>query len=256
MGLLLSKDWHLAFYGKNCAIIIRSDIPLPQDAPRISNDINDPKNITSALDTVRFATNIGDFETARQIVDAMEKKFFHKSQSNVLGWASYYFHKSQGNVFRWASYYFDGVKAYEERNYAMAAGKLQLIANPPEYIRYILTNCYHFLTQKAWIQNDLSTAMKFAQKSLDLVPDNPYSLYNVGIIGWKLEKENKNIPDLLMRNRIAKDWRLFLEQFVRQTKDDHDFLPYIETATAVLHDQQLTYPQLLIPPEPINRKLF
>jgi hypothetical protein len=241
MGLLLSKDWHLAFYGKNCAIIIRRDIPLPQDAPRISNDINDPKNITSALDTVRFATNIGDFETAQQIVDAMKKKFFHKTQGNVL---------------RWASYYFDGVKAYEERDYAMAAGKLRLIADPPEYIRYILTNCFQFLTQKAWIQNDLSTAMKFAQKSLELVPDNSYTLYNIGIIGWRQEKENKNAQDLLMRYRNTKNWRMFLEQFVQQAKDDRDFMPYKETATAVLHGQQSKYPQLLIPPEPINRKLF
>jgi len=241
MGLLLSKDWHLAFYGKNCAIIIRSDIPLPKDAPRTSSDINDPKNITSAVDIVKFATNIGDFETAQQILEAMGEKFFHKAQGNILRWATYYFH---------------GVKAYEEKDYAMAAGKLRLIIEPPEYIRYILTNCYQFLTQKAWIQNDLSTAMKFAQNSLELVPDNPYALYNIGIVGWRQEKENKNVPDLLAGDRSAKDWRMFLEKFLQQAKDDRDFLPYKETATALLHDQQSKYPQLLIPPEPMNRKLF
>lgn len=244
MGLLSSKDWHLAFYGKNCAILIRSGLPLPQDAPRISNDITNPKNLTSAVDVVKFATNIGDFETAQKLLDVMEKKFIYTAQGNAL---------------RWAKYYFYGIKAYEEKDYATAAGKLRLIVDPPKYIHYALTNCYQFLTQNAWIEKDIPTAMKFAQKSLELVPDNPYALYNIGIIGWQQEKENKNVPDLIMRNRIVKDWRIFLEQFVQQAKDDRFFLPYKEIATALLHEQhsqQSEYPQLLIPPEPTNRKFF
>jgi len=242
LGLLLSNEWKLAFYGNNSAIIIRREIPLPEKAPRVNCGIDDIKNLFVALDMLKFATHIGDFETGEQLLAGIGKKFANKTQNYALLWADYYFY---------------GIKAYEEKNYAMAAGKLGRITDPPEHIRYILTNCYQFLTLKAWEQNDLSSALKFARKSLTLAPDNPYSLYNIGVIGWRQERDGGNIATSLpVTGKNSKEWRTSLEKFLQQTQADQDFTLYRETATAILGDRQPRPPQLLIPLEPSNRKLF
>ncbi len=242
MGLLLNKEWQLAFYGKNSAVIVRRGIPLPEKAPRISNDIGDTKNINTSLDILTFAANIGDFETAEQLFVTMKTKFVYKTQANAL---------------RWAEYYLYGIKAYQEKNYGLAARKLSLITDPPDYIHFILTNCYQFLTQRAWAQNDLSSALKFARKSLALVPDNPYSLYNIGVIGWQQERNGENAaPSLPMTGKDSKEWRASLEKFLQHTQADPDFTHDRETATAMLGGRQFSPPRLLIPEEPSDKKLF
>lgn len=242
MGLLLNKEWQLAFYGKNSAVIVRSDITLPEGAPRVSADIDNLKNLNSALDIFQFAVHIGDFETAEHLLLSMKKQFPYTVQSNTI---------------RWAGYYLYGLKAYQEKNYGLAARKLGFIADPPDHLRYILTNCYQFLTQRAWVQNDLSSAMRFARKSLVLVPDNPYSLYNIGAIGWRQEKEKSNTPRSMpgaVEN--PKIWQTALEQFSQQVQADPYFTHYSKTATAMLKNRQSEHPPLLLPVEPRNKKLF
>lgn len=240
MGLLLSNEWKLAFYSRNSVVIVRRDIILPALVSRVN--IQNLKNLYTTLDLLKFATDIGDYDTAEQLLVTVKTKFANKVQKTSLQWSDYYLY---------------GIKAYTEKNYAVAAGKIGLFTDPPDYLRYILTNCYQFLTQKAWIQNDLSSAMKFANHSLKLVPDNPYSLYNIGVIGWRQEKVSGNASPPLPKTDIGlKDWHTSLEKFLKVARNDPDFAPYRKTATDMLGDRQSLPPKLLIPSEPTNRKLF
>jgi hypothetical protein len=47
-----------------------------------------------------------------------------------------------------------------------------------------------------------------------------------------------------------------LQKFFKPTKDTRDFLPYKEKDSAILHYQLPKYPQLLVPPEPTDLKLL
>lgn len=244
MGLMVSKDWKLAYYGKNAAILVRKGIKLPENAPRLNSAIFNLKNLQTAINLITFATNIGDFQTAEKLMAVTTETFTYKPQENAV---------------RWSSYYVKGIKAYNEKKYAVAAVQLGLLGDPPDYIRFIHTNCYQFLTQKAWDDGKLVEALRFAQKSLALVPDNPYSLYNKGVISWWLEINSSDI----FRMSVTKDsldkapWSSYLLNFLDQSRHAPDLVEFRKTAQAILDNRQMERPlRLLIPNEPRERKLF
>lgn len=244
MGLLRSKDWKLAYYGKNAAILIRKEINLPENAPRLSNTIFELKNLQGAMNLITFATNIGDFQTAEKLLAVTTRTFRYKPQANTV---------------RWLSYYLKGIKAYHEKKYAAAVVQLRLLADPPDYIRFIHTNCYQFLTQKAWEDGKLVEALKFARKSLSLVNDNPYSLYNAGVVGWWMEKSGLDVTQSpgVNDDNDQTTWNSFLLKFMEQSDLDQEFVEFRNTAQAILDNRQLARPsRLLIPSEPSGRKLF
>ncbi len=244
IGLLLSEEWKLALYGKNAAVLVRNDISLPEGVSRTSKHIYNLKNLSNALDIFKFAIHIGDFETAEKLLAAMQSGFSSSLQRKAL---------------RWTEYYLTGLKAYQVKNYGLAERKLGLISDPPDHIRFIRTNCYQYLTKRAWEQNDAVSALKFARKGLELVPDNHYSLYNAGVIGWLLEKETASASSAENKAKPPIDkgkWREPLQKFLEVAQADQDFTEFLETASAILGGRQEERPRLLIPLEPTNKKLF
>ena len=228
-NLLSSNEWNLAFVGRNAAVLVRKDIHLPSNAPKLSNDLYSLKNLSSSIDIFSFFLTIGDLDMAEAIFNIMYKQFTYEPHQNAV---------------RWAKYNLYGLRAYlQNRDYQTAAQNLELILTPPTHTRFILTNCYQFLTQQAWERNDIAGALKFARKSLALVPDNPYSLYNVGAIIWQQEQT-------LPSEEKRRDWRRFLVKFLRSAPHDQDFNPFRPIAKDMLEGKQQERPPLLIPPEP------
>lgn len=243
-NLLGDKEWKLAFYGKNAAVLVRRTLPLPEHAPRISSNLFDLKNRESAIDVFNFATHIGDFETAEKLLTVMTSTFTSELHRNTILLANHYFY---------------GLKAYQEKNYAVAAGQFGYIANPPEQIIFLLTNCFQFLTQRAWEDNNPTAALKFARKALKLVPNNPYSLFNLGVIGWLLEKDKARADNITPETDMSdaqQEWRTFLQQFLQQAQIDESFAAFQKIAQAILGGRQTERPLLLLPAEPINQTLF
>lgn len=246
MGLLLSKEWKLAFYGKNAAVLVRHGVSIPLGAPRVDAHLFSLQNFESSFDLLRFAIYIGDFQVAEELLGSMTSSFTSLQHQSSL---------------RRINHYLYGLKAYQEKHYGLAARKLGLIANPPEHVRFIHTNCYQYLTLAAWEQAKDTDAMKFAQKSLELVPDNPYSLYNTAVIGWWLEKMQPEADASVAQYKAGGrseqgSWRASLQKFMQQARGDQDFAAFHEIALAILDDRQTDRPRLLIPPEPTGRKFF
>ncbi|OGQ98920.1 MAG: hypothetical protein A2505_03270 [Deltaproteobacteria bacterium RIFOXYD12_FULL_55_16] len=229
-GLLGSKEWKIAFVGKNAVVLVRVDIPLPNDAPRVSNDLYEQKNLITAIDLIAFAIITSDWEIGEHLFAVMQNTFKWKEQQKSL---------------QWAEYNLVGFRAYlQDRDYHTAIKNLEQISESPAYTRFVITNCYQFLTQEAWKRNDITRALKFARRSLNLVPDNPYSLYNVGIILWQQEQT-------LPPEEHRRDWQRFLVKFLRSAPHDQDFNPFRSIAKDMLDgSKHQERPPLLIPPEP------
>ncbi len=228
-SLLGSKEWKIAFVGKNAVVLVRADLPLPNDAPRVSNDLSEQKNLITAIDLISFAIITSDWKMGEHLLAVMQNTFKWQQQKKSL---------------QWAKYNLVGFRAYlQDRDYQTAITNLEQISDPPDYTRFVITNCYQFLTQQAWERNDIAGALKFARRSLELVPDNPYSLYNVGIILWQQEQT-------LPPEEHRRDWRRFLVKFLRSAPHDQDFNPFLSIARDMLDGKQQKCPPLLIPPEP------
>lgn len=232
-SMLQSKDWHLAFYGKNAAVLLRNNIPLPHNAPKYSADIFESKNIYAASSCFTFACYLKDWETAKKMLTAITTTFTHASAQPTV---------------RWAQHYFNGLTAFYNRRYSEAVSHLELLGSRSTYIRYTLATCYHYLTREAWQNGDDVFALTHARKAWDMVPDTSYSLYNLGTIIWQQERT------LGAGTEKRPDWRRFLQEFLRITPDDREFSAFLPLAWAMLNGVQQERPPLLIPPEPTSAR--
>lgn len=232
MSLLDSKEWHLAYYGRNSAILVRKDIPLPQYAPKTSDNIYDIQNLSSAIDCLKFACLIKDWHIAARILDTMNARFTYHTQQKGMLWANQLYH---------------GMESFYNGRYRETVKHFAPMRYPPTIIRYLLTSSYHYLCGEAWQRGDDPSAKEYADKAWTLTPDdNPYSLYNMGAIGWQQKRDGSTI------SKKQPDWRWFLEEFLRTAPHDPEFDAFRPKAQAMLGDRQNDRPLLLVPPEPAH----
>lgn len=233
-SLMQTGNWKLAFYGRNAAVLVRSDIPLPQNAPRRSVDIFDLKSLYGASICFTFTCYIKDWQTAEKLLKAMKATFTHKPAQPSLNWATHYF---------------NGLTAFHARDYHTAISQFEAINHSTTYIRFTLTSCYLYLAREAWQKKEGNLALQYIQKSKALIPDDIYSAYNLGVINWQQEQSMENSDK-------KKEWRKHLEYFVRHAPIDSEFESFRVTAKAILDGSFEKYPILIIPPEPFDRKVL
>lgn len=235
VALLDSGEWKLAFYGRNATVLLRKDIPLPQNAPNVSPKFTKPKNLASAIDCLKFFCSIKDWQKAESILNAMNATFILPSQRQSMRWVASLFH---------------GMKAYYASNYLEALRHLEQLQNPPTVIRFMLTSCHHYLSDVAWKKGDNAAALAHARKAWDLVPENIYSLFNLGAIIWQQGQlaANKDVDATATNTNVERpDWRHFMVEFLRTAPHEHEFIPFRDTAEFMLAGKQYSRPGLLVP---------
>ncbi len=245
LGLLLKDEWKLAFYGKNSAVIVKKDIPLPDGNIRVAKDIYDFKNIYSATDAFRFAVHIGDFDVAHNMLSALKKRFS--------------FNKKQKKHIKVLTKYLNGIEAYQEGHYETAIENFDFFNGSIKSISFLETNCYQYLTKQYWDNNEYKRALDTSFNALKLIPtDNPYALYNSGVISWYIEQNGLYEDEVYIGKITYKDlWKNNLKLFTENYAENSDFIPYVEIATKILRGNfPAVKPELIIPAEPTNRKLF
>lgn len=242
--LLATGEWRLAFYGRNAAVLLHRDIPLPSKTPMASPDIMEMKNLGTAMDCLYFACSVKDWDTAEALFKVMQQRFTFKPQAAPM--------ESSKN-------YYKGTRAYYNGNYQDAAHHLAQLQIPSDVSRFILVSCYHFLTEKAWQQKNDTLALAYAREAWDLAPENPDSLYNLGVIIWQLEKEKFQVGIDIEQtgektHNTQPDWRRFLVKFLDTAPHNTEFDAFRSIAQSLLEGRQQQRPSLLTPPKPVSRK--
>ncbi|MBU0484856.1 MAG: hypothetical protein KKB30_10125 [Proteobacteria bacterium] len=235
LTLLLNDEWKLAYYGKNSAVIIRSDIPLPNKAPRVSEEITNSKSLPNAINIFAFACNIKDWQIADKVLIAMRNNF---------RWNSQQFRVQQ------ATYYLEGIKAYYEQNYQKAIDNI--IKAHPDLIDsdLVLTNCFLALSAQAWKNNNESEALELTLKAWEHSPGNLYSAYNAGIILWYKQQQNlssSNQPSL--RDENTPTWHEYLEYFLKKAPKNSFYENPIYIAQKILNNEFKDRPHMILPKE-------
>ena len=245
-SLLTSEKWKLAFYGDNSAVIVRADLQLPENNKQVGDRIFNLPNPVMAKKIIRFAVGIGDYDTARKIVSSLEDKGFHT--------------KTAKTVIQNYHDYIAGIKAYMSRDYETAISKFRLLPIDQFAIRLAYTNCFQYLTRKHWQRDELEEAALNASRALFLVTkDNPYAMYNRGIIGWYMKQHPELLKDKKEKKKKEKimPYSFYLQEFIREFAKIKRFAFQVKTARAILQNEfNNDKPELLLPEEPEYTKLF
>lgn len=240
-AFLNNKEWRLAFYGRNSVVLLRADIPLPEDAPRVSGDFFAPKNLVSAFESLRFLSSIKDWSSGRRLLSVMNASFTLAPQKQSMSRLN----KS-----------YNGEQAFYLGNYREAVRNFEQVSELTDIVRFMLTSCHHFLCDEAWERGDEAMALAHARKAWDLVPGNPYSFYNLGCIYWQQGGAKSGAALLEARPGTNQtDWRYCLNEFLRITSpQDHEYEAARATALALLQGRDYVTPTLIVPPKPALEK--
>ncbi len=233
--LLSSGDWKLAFYGKNSAVLVRADILLPANTPRVSQKVFEIRNLASVVEVFRFACSRKDWDTADKILEVIKKTYTGDVYSVGI---------------KWATNMYGGMKAYHQGNYEEALPYLESMSESSMIFKYMLTSCYHYLSGEAWKRGEDLKALGFAKKAWALVPDNPYSYYSLGAILWQIQQMRPDYKVSTGDGKVQLEWREFLLEYLRSAPKEAEFDAFRPLAQVMLDGQMESKPPLLIPPEP------
>lgn len=167
-----SGDWRLAYYGPVAAIFVHKDVPIPDAAPRVAEGIDAVRNLSQALLVLRFAVTVGDWETGERVLASMNARFHCPNQCTQT--------RAAGELFA-------GSRAYFSGDYETAARHLRTAHDARGMADTgLLLRTYNHLTVAAWQRKDERAALAAAEQALTVKPDDPYALYNAGVLEWYL----------------------------------------------------------------------
>jgi len=222
-----SPDWKVAFYGPSSVIFVRSDIQLPEGAPRTGVGINDIKNMHQAIYVLKFAIDIMDWKNAQIIFDGMKKRFRLNKQRKI--------------IYAWQDL-LNGMLAYHQRDYHKAADHLIKAKNSKiAWSDITLVNAFLHIAVEYWNDKNSLAARKAILAALQVRPNNALAVYNLGIIEWYTH-------DPSQEERKYED---YLVSFLQGTEKNKD-IPSIsrQIAVAILNGQYQNRPPLLRPTPP------
>lgn len=235
-----SPEWNLAFYGINSAVFVRKNLSHTPEI-EVSENILKFKSLNSGLYIISFALTINDWQTVNGVIKALEDRF-SCPDARILA----------SN----ASSMIKGVQAYTSGNYGLSTRILQNIT-PDSPINGAPLLAYSLLhvADTAWKQNDIDAAWRLAYRAWQVHPENPYTVFNAGIIAWyatEIETPSPNQGGELAYTEESaaarKKWKKFLETFVRNQQELPPSLKeHIIVANKILQNQYDTKPLLVIP---------
>ena len=174
-ALIQHRDWNVAFFGPSSVVFVRRDLPIPDEAPRVSEEVGEIRNLRWALHVLRVAVALRDLETADHILERMHQFFrcpVHRRQVEA------------------AEDLVAGTRAYYNDDFTTAVARLESCRRSTILSHdVVLAWSYNRLTLAAWERGDVSAALGAAESALRIQPGSLASLYNAGAIEWMQIRE-------------------------------------------------------------------
>lgn len=231
--MLNSPEWRPVFYGPSSIVFVDQSVHISKTAPQFSNQLFHPKNIRKARYWLHFAVAIGDWETAYKIADKILIKFPYKQYEDIT---------------KGAIPFVRGTQLFHAGSYKESAANLQLALDHKYTTSSSALNmAYTYLSIDAWKQNSISKSYDYVNAAVRTRIENPFTLFNAGIINWYYETRIKSRTS--ERFQFEPDWQRYLNRFLALYGNE---VPdqAVELATQVLKGkyQKQRRPPLLMPP--------
>jgi tetratricopeptide (TPR) repeat protein len=231
------KDWKLVYYGSGGMVFAKREI-VPPDAKIVRSEyIFSYPSLNQCSLIMGFALRIGDWEGCERIIDHMKKEFTWFNQLKFV--------EANENLYK-------GTRAYFRREYDKALTlyekALGIAVVPPN----ILNALYHMKAVDMWTEGKENEALALTKKALEINSNDPYGVFNLGIINWKLYKNHLEAGLSFVDDTKAREvWQKPLQEFIKQTKHILQAKPAIDIAETIIADRYTgKKPPLLYPPEP------
>ncbi len=227
-----SDQWKIAFYGKTCMVAVRHDYPVPADAPLVSPNVFQVKNLANAIRVFLFACNIKDWPTAEKMIARLpEISFSDLSKEKIEKVEMFY----------------KGLRAYYAGKYQEAY--LNISSGHPDVINadLLLTKCLLFLAQQAWQNEDGLLAVKLNWQASLHSKGNLFSAYNSGIMAW-YDWYSSDTSQILSTEDDDYPWQKDLNYFLQYSSKRYEQERVIAQEILAGHYQQR--PVLLVPDRP------
>lgn len=225
MWFYASKEWNLAYYGKNAAVFVRQGLPLyyvSEEEKQISfQSIRGPATSFYAF---QFAVGIQDWATTDTIISRMEE-IYRCSEYKIFPIVAAYFKQA--------------CIAYYKGDYKTTVQLLER-TDVRQHLRRdgMLSLALLYLAADAWRNNDVYTSKTLAGKAIT-AQVTIYSLFNYGVINGYISQHEKT-------GISSNDWVKALEKFISTShKDKNSTLNTI--ALKIIAGEYQQRPPLFLP---------
>ncbi|MGB4268094.1 MAG: hypothetical protein WBK20_02815, partial [Spirochaetota bacterium] len=235
-NILTNPEWKLAFYGTGGMVFVKQHMPLPDNKIQRSDYIFSYPSLQQSSLILSFALRIGDFEACEKILAHMKNEFTWFNQLKFVEAAE---HMYNGTLAYFKRDYNTALTLYEK-----ALGKVPV---PPNFI----TALYHYKAVDLWTEDKIYDALDYIKKVLEIKDDEPYGLFNLGVINWYIYKRQiASGVTFLDDNQARSIWLKPFEAFLKFAKDKPGAKPAVDIVNAIINDKYSGKPPLIFPPEP------
>lgn len=233
---LTHPDWKLAFYGTGGSVFVRRHMPLPDNKIHRSEYIFSYPSLHQSSLILSFALRIGDWDACERILQHMKNEFTWFNQIKFV--------EAAENLYI-------GTRAYFRRDYKTALELYQKAIGKVPVPPNILTSMYHYKAVDLWTQGNTYGALDYIKKVLDIKDDDPYGLFNLGVINWYLYKKQIESGNTFLDDAQAQSiWRKPFEAFIDYARDKPGAKVALEIVNAIINGKYTGKPPLIYPPEP------
>lgn len=185
LKFLKSADWEPVFYGPVAAVFVRKDTGFKFDFKSSDKHRFDGmKNLSSTELVFNTAVSLGDYDTARHILENVKQRFTRKTD----GYDRYVAH---------SQLVLDGLAAYDKKDYEKALELLSKSEVITTRINLVLTQLRNWKSKQLLQKGEFKEALKLLEKTLQLRPNYADGLYHAGIIAYLIAKmqASESSPD-------------------------------------------------------------
>ncbi|HOM11322.1 MAG TPA: tetratricopeptide repeat protein, partial [Spirochaetota bacterium] len=233
---LTNPDWKLAFYGTGGMVFVKRHIPLPDNRIQRSEYIFSYPSLHQSSLILSFALRIGDWETCERILQHMKSEFTWFNQIKFV--------EAAENLYM-------GTRAYFRRQYDTALTLYEKALGKVPVPPNILSAMYHYKAVDLWTEGKTYEALDYIKKVLETKDDDPYGLYNLGVINWYIyKKQLESGVSFLDDNQARSIWLKPFEAFIQFAKDKPGAKPALDIVNAIINGKYTGKPPLIYPPEP------
>lgn len=228
--------WRVAFYGPSAVVFLRESPAHTSRKTEISPEIFEIRNFLFGSRIFFFAVSLKDYEIAHRVKEGMKKNF---TWSNYSGQLDYF------------DDFLEAIEATERGEYHLAVSKLERwYRKDPSNVRQMLSRLYHSLSIENWNTGRETLALDYEQKAISINSNDPYALFNYGVISWYLEATGNRRPTQMNRFDAGNSWRFYLEKFLRLVdRRAASQQPVVKIAEDILKSRYNRRPPLIMPPE-------
>ncbi|MGQ9844457.1 MAG: hypothetical protein ACUVRK_12980 [Spirochaetota bacterium] len=233
---LENPNWKLAYYGTGGMVFVKKELPLPFERVMKNTYIFSYPSLHQSALIMGFALQIGHWSVCKKILDHMKQEFTWFNQKPFV--------EANENLFK-------GTIAYYHRDYATALQLYQKALGRTVIPPKIINTLYHFKAVDLWTENKYYEAHDYIKRALDIDQNDPYGIYNLGVINWYMyKKQSQDVYGYIDKKPVEKSWVEPLTEFLKITQGNTRATAPRTIANAILNNTYNQKPPLIMPPEP------